>query len=106
MAGKRDWGRIRQLPSGRWQARYPGPDGKLRPATHTFGTRKLAAKWLADKQAEIIRDEWADPDAGKVPFGDFAWVWLKERDLAETTYERYEGILRNHIEPTLGEKPL
>jgi len=33
-------------------------------------------------------------------------VWLKERDLAETTYERYEGILRNHLEPTLGGKPL
>lgn len=106
MAGKRDWGRIRQLPSGKWQARYPGPDGKLRPAPHTFDTRKLAAKWLADKQAEIIRDEWTDPDAGKIQFGEFAWVWLKERNLAETTYERYEGILRNHVEPILGEKPV
>jgi hypothetical protein len=34
--GKRDWDRIRQLPSGRWQARYPGPDGTLWPAPHTF----------------------------------------------------------------------
>ena len=27
-AGKREaWGRLRKLPSGRWQVRYPGPDG-------------------------------------------------------------------------------
>jgi integrase len=106
VAGKRDWGRIRQLPSGRWQARYPGPDGKLRPAPDTFERRKQASDWLADKQTEILREEWTDPEAGKVPFRDFAWSWLKERKLAETTYERYEGILRNHVEPILGDKPL
>lgn len=106
MAGKRDWGRIRQLPSGKWQARYPGPDGQLRPAPYTFERRKQASDWLADKRAEILREEWTDPDAGKVPFADFAWLWLKERKLADTTYERYEGILRNHVEPILGDKPL
>jgi len=32
-AAKREaWGRLRKLPSGRWQARYPGPDGKMHPA--------------------------------------------------------------------------
>ena len=32
MAGRRAWGTIRQLPSGRWQVRHPGPDGVLRTA--------------------------------------------------------------------------
>ena len=68
MAGKRDWGRIRQLPSGRWQARYPGPDGTLRSAPHTFERKGDASNWLADKRAEINRDEWIDPEAGKVTF--------------------------------------
>ncbi len=36
MASKRHFGRIRKLPSGRYQARYPGPDGVDRPAPHTF----------------------------------------------------------------------
>ena len=31
---------------------------------------------------------------------------MKERDLAETTAERYEGILRNYIEPYLGRRAL
>jgi len=36
MAGKRHFGSLRQLSSGRWQARYQGPDGILRPAPETF----------------------------------------------------------------------
>ncbi len=26
------WGSLRKLPSGRWQARYPAPDGEMYPA--------------------------------------------------------------------------
>jgi integrase len=99
----RDWGRIRQLKSGRWQARYPSPDGVLRPAPDTFSTRKDAAEWLADKQTEIAQSDWIDPDAGKVAFMTYATTWLAERRLSETTRERYEGILRNHFAPTFGE---
>lgn len=32
------FGRVRKLPSGRWQARYHGPDGVDRPAPATFAT--------------------------------------------------------------------
>ncbi|MFI5558967.1 tyrosine-type recombinase/integrase [Amycolatopsis japonica] len=98
MASKRrDWGRIRQLKSGRWQARYPGPDGVLRPAPETFETRKAAAGWLAEKQTEIDKEDWVDPDAGKVPFIAYASKWVAERKLSETTRERYEVIVRKHF---------
>lgn len=103
MARRRDWGRIRQLPSGRWQARYPGPDGLLRPAPTTFETRKAAASWLSDKQAEINRDEWIDPDAGKVKLAEYGAKWIIERPLEETTRERYEYAFRLHVVPYLGE---
>src|SRR5215217_7079187 len=93
----RDWGRIRQLKSGRWQARYPGPDDVLRPAPNTIETRKIAAEWLSDKQTEIAQSEWIDPDAGKVKLMDFAATWIKERDLSDTTRERYEIIRRKHF---------
>ena len=39
MAGKRRFGRVRRLPSGRWQARYKGPDGIDRPARGTFASK-------------------------------------------------------------------
>ena len=33
---RRRFGRVRELPSGRWQARYQGPDGLTAPAPETF----------------------------------------------------------------------
>ena len=41
-------GTLRQLPSGRWQARYRDRDGSLLSAPFTFDTRLDASTWLAD----------------------------------------------------------
>jgi integrase len=93
-------------PSG---ASAGNPIGRLRSGSSTRirrlagckrPDRKEAAEWLADKQSEIAREDWIDPDAGKVPFMEYAATWIAERQLSETTRERYEGILRNHFAPT------
>ena len=67
--GKRRFGRVRKLPSGRYQARYPGPDGADHPAPETFATKSEADVWLVKTEAEILDDDWINPDAGKVAFG-------------------------------------
>ena len=72
MAGKRRFGRVRRLPSGRYQARYLGPDGKDRPAPGTFASKADAEVWLARKEVEIRDGEWIDPDVGKVTFDVYA----------------------------------
>lgn len=106
-AGKRRFGRVRQLPSGRWQARYPGPDGIDRPAPETFATKTDAEVWLTRKEAEILDDEWIDPDAGKVNLGEYGRDWIDERpNLRPRTVELYRYLLRAHIAPTLGDKSL
>ncbi|MFB7456407.1 tyrosine recombinase XerC [Streptomyces sp. NPDC056188] len=103
MAGKRrQFGRVRKLPSGRYQARYVAPDGLLRPAPDTFRTKRDADEWLADKQTEMRRGDWHDPDAGKVPFGVYAAAWVQERELTARTRQLYESLLRLHLEPTFG----
>lgn len=103
MAGKRrPFGRVRKLPSGRYQARYLGPDGQLRPAPETFRTKKDADDWLADKQTEMRRGDWRDPDAGKVAFGPYAVAWIKERELTSTTRQLYGSLLKHHLDPVLG----
>lgn len=43
MAGKRMFGALRRLPSGRWQARYRCLDGRMVPAPQTFATKADAA---------------------------------------------------------------
>lgn len=103
MAGKRrQFGRVRKLPSGRYQARYRGPDGVDRPAPDTFRTKREADDWLADRQSELRQGDWRDPDAGNVPFGDYAAAWVKERPLAPRTAELYASLLRLHLAPTFG----
>ncbi|MEU9009462.1 tyrosine-type recombinase/integrase [Streptomyces sp. NPDC048479] len=99
---RRTFGAVRKLPSGRYQARYPGPDGVMRPASETFETARDADDWLAEKQTEIRRGDWQDPDAGAINFRDYALRWVKERRLAPTTDELYRRLLRLHIMPTFG----
>jgi hypothetical protein len=63
---KRRFGRVRQLPSGRWQARYQGPDGIDRAAPETFAAKTDAEVWLTLKEAEIFQGDWINLDDGKV----------------------------------------
>ena len=105
MANKRNhrrFGNTRQLPSGRWQARYLGPDGLTRKAPATFATEREAQKWLTVVESEIIKGTWLPPEAGEVNLGDYAERWIGERKLAPRTREAYEDLLRLHIRPYLG----
>lgn len=101
---RRRFGAIRQLPSGQWQARYPGPDGMMRPADTTFRTKTEAAEWLVDKEAEIRAGDWINPEAGKVRLEEYGKDWIKERPkLRSKTVQGYAGLFTRHIVPHIGE---
>jgi integrase len=106
MSGRRQFGSIRKRPSGRYQARYTGPDGKTYNAPNTFERKTDASKWLSAKETEITRGEWINPDAGKIEFGTYSEQWMKDRVLKTRTRELYDGLLRNHLIPTFGTYPL
>jgi integrase len=96
----RSFGTIRKLPSGRWQARYRGPDGLLRSAPSTFTRKGEAARWLALTEAELLGGGWIDPDAGRVPFPDYAVTWISERPgLRPKTVQLYRYLLRCYLAP-------
>ncbi|MGH9213811.1 MAG: tyrosine-type recombinase/integrase [Acidimicrobiales bacterium] len=105
-AKRRRWGRVRRLPSGRYQARYPGPDAQTYTAPHTFPTKTDAELWLVDKEAELRREGWQDPNAGRVALGAYAERWIAERDLAPATRQRYRILLRLHVRPFIGDVDL
>lgn len=100
---KRRFGRVRRLPSGRWQARYPGPDKIDRSAPQTFATRKDADVWLTLKEAELRRGDWIDPDLGEVTFGSYAAGWINDHVLKPRTEELYRGLYKNHLAPSFGD---
>lgn len=102
-ARKQSWGSLRKLPSGRYQARYRA-DGKLVSADTTFRTKRDAETYLATVRADMERGQWVNPTSGKIPFREYATKWLEQRpDLRPRTQELYEGELRLHILPVLGD---
>jgi hypothetical protein len=111
---ERRWGAVRQLGSGRWQASYPGPDGKRHTARTdddrplTFTSRKLAEHWLIRTHAAIQEGRWTPAaKAGGAPtFRDYARAVMAERELATRSREHAEQLLRDHINPTFGSHPV
>jgi len=95
-------GDVRRRESGRYQARYRAPDGRLLSAPQTFARKSEAVRWLTLKEAEIRRGDWIDPDHADVTFGNYAGQWLHDRVLKVRTRELYQGLLRNHLLPTFG----
>lgn len=101
-AGRRRFGNVRRRESGRWQARYLGPDGLMRSAPRTFATQRQALSWLTTVEAEIIKGEWIAPEGGEVVFAAYAARWIAERKLAPRTRQGYEYLFALHIAPHLG----
>lgn len=54
---KRGFGEVGQRPSGRYRARYTGPDGGRHSASITFD----AEGWLVDQERMISCGEWEPP---------------------------------------------
>lgn len=96
MARGKRFGEISKLPSGRFRARYVGPDGNRHSAPHTFDTRGDADTWLALRRAEIVRDEWQPKTSGLL-FGAYATQWVDDRRLKPRTREHYRNLLAGHL---------
>jgi integrase len=99
--GRRRFGNVRKLPSGRYQARYIGPDGIERKAPATFETERLAGNWLTVVESEILTGDWSAPEAGAVELGEYGPRWIAERKLAPRTRELYEDLFRLWVRPHL-----
>ena len=105
--GHRHFGNARRRESGRWQIRYPGPDGRMRNGTETYPTKALALRALSIIEGQIARREWVDPERGKVTVRDYADRWIAQRpNLRPRTIELYRWLLGKHITPYLGGVPL
>lgn len=106
MSGRRRFGYIRRLPSGRWQATFRGPTGRRQAAPHTFARRTDADRWLAAAELDLMNGNWLDHARGDEAFGQFARQWIEDNPrLGPRTRETYERNLRLHLAP-LEDTPL
>ena len=107
MAGRRRFGRIRQLPSGRWQARYPTPDGRLIPAPHTFRTKTEADRFLSSIETDQARGRFVDHTLGRGTLAEWAQRYLGTTNhLKPKTQLGYDSLTRTCIVPGLGQTPV
>lgn len=60
---RESFGALDKLPSGRYRARYIGPDGKRYSAPSTFDTMGDARAFLAGVRTDISRGAWSSPAA-------------------------------------------
>src|SRR6204780_4484784 len=99
----RRFGSVRKLPSGRYQIRYPGPDGRIRSGPETFERKSDADKALVLVEAQMSSGSWTDPERGKVKLEDYAATWITQRPgLRPRTVELYQWLLKKHIAPYIG----
>lgn len=109
---RRDFGTVRQLKSGRWQARYLIPAGRYMTAPTTFATKAQATTFLSEIRTDMHRGTWLDPTRGtETSLAEYATTWLaqrtvKGRPLAPRTVDTYRHSLTAWILPALGPRPL
>ena len=95
---RRASGAVRKLPSGRWQARYTGPDGAMR-TLGTYPTKAEADQALAHEVSRMARGVWHDPRLGDQPLGEWFRGWIDTRgDLARSTGALYRRLLERWID--------
>jgi hypothetical protein len=78
IARARSFGSIPKLPSGKFQTRY-WHLGKQIFAAPTYAAKTDARRWLSTVEADIVRGDWVDPDAGKITSGEYANWWIEQR---------------------------
>lgn len=129
------WGSLRKLPSGRWQARYPAPDGETYTARTeddkplTFLTKTDARTWLAGVHTKIARHEWEPPTtlasrrraevaaekARSTGFSEYAEGWIKRiraepkkngKHRAVGTVRSYKSKIDGYLVPEFGDLPI
>ena len=105
--GHRRFGSVRRLPSGRYQIRYPGPDGRTRTGPDTFDRITDAQRALVLVEAQLTVGEWTDPEPGRVKLADYTATWISQRPkLRPRTVDLYRWLLAKHITPYLGNVPI
>jgi integrase len=89
----------------RYEARWR--DNQRRAKCKRFKTKREAQTFLARIETDLSRGSYVDPKESRIPFGDWVedyrstWMHLRPQ-----TRAKYESLLKNHLLPVFGDRPL
>ncbi|MGP5252658.1 tyrosine-type recombinase/integrase [Brachybacterium alimentarium] len=99
--GRRSFGAVRALPSGRYQASYLDPEGRRRNAPTTFTTLTDADIWLTLQRAALETGSWRGTDS-RITVGEYAQTWFAALRVRSRTMYGYRKTFDRWIAPTFG----
>ena len=100
--GRRDFGTVRKLPSGHWQASYHY-EGRRFTAPSTFKAKADASAYLSSVETDLKRGAWIDPELSLIRFSTVARRWLAAGTTKrQSSVDRDQSIISNHLEPVFG----
>jgi len=102
--GKRTFGTIRKLPSGRWQALH-AYGGRQIAAPDTFTAKADASAWLSAEETAIRGGTWVDPTVGRMKVNDLIDAWLaSDATKRASSLARDRSVMDNFVRPAIGTK--
>jgi integrase len=100
---RRGWGKIRRLPSKRYQASY-SHQASRHVAPVTFTNKMDAEHWLSDERRLIEQDRWTPPAMRKAAnaergttFGEYATGWLETRNLKLRSGQQSSDLINGRL---------
>lgn len=114
---RRQFGELSKLPSGKFRARFYGPDGLRYSAPHTFLTERDARRFLSIQEGAISAGNWTpptkqDPHEVTTNFVEYfnqrlkLWQARTVRPIKASTAALYRKLLRLELEDTFGGRAL
>lgn len=95
---------IRDLNSGRYQARWYDDAGERK--SKTFTTKTEAKRFLDNMKSDRNRGDYIDPNDAKRQFREVAELWFSSRNLRPKTEHAYRTILDHRIYPTFATRAI
>jgi integrase len=96
---------IEKRPDGRYRARWREHPGGPQRSKH-FDRKADADRFLDRVRGDLVRGLYVDPNAGRVPFREYAESWRTSQVHRPTTAALVESHLRHHVLPFFGDRPL
>lgn len=100
---------MEKLPSGRYRARYTGPDLAWHNAPTTYGSKVDAEGWLASERRLIDLGQWTPPATrGQIKSLAARTVtqavedYIESRDITPGSAETYRSLSHTRIAPYIG----